>query len=69
MSKDKTRISGREALMDIEGWKLVAYSRTDGKEMWSIPLTAEPLQNGLAIAADGSVLVTLRDGTVLAVGK
>jgi hypothetical protein len=35
--------------------------------MWSVPLPSEPLFNGLAIAADGTVIVTLRDGSVMGV--
>lgn len=49
------------------GWKLVAFDRVTGKERWSVALPAEPIFNGLAPAADGTVIVTLRDGSVVAV--
>lgn len=49
----------------FKGWKLAAFSR-DGKEtLWEVDLPEEPLYNGIAIARDGSVLVTLRDGSIV----
>ncbi len=50
-----------------EGWRLSAFVRDGGEEMWGIELPSEPLPNGLAIAADGSIIVALRDGTLLCV--
>jgi hypothetical protein len=51
----------------FERWKLVAFDRVTGEERWSVDLPGEPVFNGLAPAADGSWVVVLRDGTLLAV--
>jgi outer membrane protein assembly factor BamB len=53
--------------MDVSGWRLSTYDRANGTEMWSVPLPAEPLYNGIAIASDGTVIATLRDGRIVAV--
>ncbi len=50
-------------------WKLCAFDRTSGKELWSAELPGEPIFNGIAPAADGSWVLTLRDGSLLAVGS
>lgn len=49
---------------EMTGWKLSAFNRADGKEIWSTPLPGEPVYNGLAPAADGSWVLTLRDGNL-----
>jgi outer membrane protein assembly factor BamB len=49
-------------------WNLVAR-RPGGPELWSLPLPDEPVRWGLAVAADGRVVVTLRSGQVLCCGK
>jgi hypothetical protein len=51
----------------FERWKLVAFDRVTGEERWSVDLPGEPVFNGLAPATDGSWVVVLRDGTLLAV--
>ncbi len=56
-------------LIQYEGWALTAFERGGGKELWSVGLPSEPLYNGIAIAADGSVIVTLRDGSLICVGE
>jgi hypothetical protein len=48
-------------------WNVVAYAREDGEKMWEIDLPSVPLHDGLAIAADGRVVVALRDGSVLCI--
>ncbi|MFP4380300.1 MAG: PQQ-binding-like beta-propeller repeat protein [Candidatus Sumerlaeia bacterium] len=53
------------ARIQFEGWKISAFGRKDGAEKWSIALSSEPLQNGIAIAADGTVIVAFRDGSVV----
>jgi outer membrane protein assembly factor BamB len=53
----------------VEGWDLRALDRETGEELWTLALPAEPLTSGTAIARDGTILVTLRDGTVVAVGE
>ncbi len=59
--------TARAPMMEYEGWKLSVLDRDSGKELWSVPLPSEPLFNGLAIAGDGTVVVTLRDGSVMGV--
>ncbi len=50
-------------------WSVTAFSR-DGKEtLWTVELPSEPLFNGLAVARDGSVLVILRDGSIVCIGN
>ena len=48
---------------------LVAYGRGDGKVLWEATLPGEPLMDGLSIARDGTVLVRLLDGALVAVGS
>ena len=57
----------RKPFFRYDGWKLSALERESGKVIWSVGLPSEPLYNGLAVAADGSVLVTLRDGRLVCV--
>jgi outer membrane protein assembly factor BamB len=68
-SWDKERMTARAALMTVEGWQLAARDRKDGAVLWSVPLPDEPLFNGLAVAPDGTVVVTLRDGSLVCVAK
>jgi outer membrane protein assembly factor BamB len=48
---------------------LSAYSRADGRELWQVDLPSAPVYNGLAVSADGRVVVALQDGTILCVGE
>jgi hypothetical protein len=65
----RTLKDARSPNLPFKGWKLTAFSR-DGKEtLWEVDLPQEPLFSGLAIARDGSVLVTLRDGSIVCVRK
>ena len=50
---------------ELAGWKMAAYNRTDGKLLWSVDLPGEPLLNGLAPSADGSWVLTMRDGSLV----
>jgi len=59
--------TSRQPMIDYGGWKVTAFTRDDGREMWSVDLPSEPLFNGIAVAADGTVIVSLRDGTVAGV--
>jgi outer membrane protein assembly factor BamB len=52
---------------DWEHWRVAAYARADGASLWSVRLPEGPTNSGLAIAADGRVVVTLCDGSVLAI--
>ena len=50
-------------------WKLVAQ-RLDGAErLWEQPLPAQPLRWGVAVDAQGRIIVVLRNATVLCFGK
>ncbi len=51
----------------FKGWKLLALKRQDGSELWSVDLPGEPVFNGIA-AAEGKIILTLRDGTLAAGG-
>jgi hypothetical protein len=53
----------------VDGWQLSAVARETGEELWHVPLPSEPLLNGIAVARNGSVIVTLRDGRVLCAGE
>jgi outer membrane protein assembly factor BamB len=48
------------------GW-LTALDRKTGKPRWNVELPCEPIFNGLAAAADGRWVLTLRDGSVAVV--
>ena len=48
-------------------WKLVARSR-DGGELWREPLTAQPVRWGIAVDAEGRIIITLTDGRILCLG-
>lgn len=60
-------LADRDSLMNYARWELTALARDEARTLWSVELPSEPLFNGIAVAADGTVLVTLRDGSVLAV--
>ncbi len=62
-------LSKRSPLVRYEGWALTAFERDSGKELWSVDLPSEPLYNGIGIAADGSIIITLRDGSLVCVGE
>ena len=49
-------------------WSLAARA-TDGAEMWSQPLPAEPVRWGLCVDRTGRVVAALRDGRVVCYGK
>jgi hypothetical protein len=53
----------------FEKWKLVAFDRATGKARWSVDLPGEPVFNGLAPSADDCWVLTLRDGSIVAVGQ
>jgi outer membrane protein assembly factor BamB len=67
-------LSKNAALVATASWdikqkqaKLIALNRADGKKMWEVSLPAQPVHNGLAVAADGSVVLTLIDGQTICV--
>jgi outer membrane protein assembly factor BamB len=49
--------------------RLVAHDRADGGDLWALELPDAPVHSGLAIAADGRIVVALRDGRVLCVAN
>ncbi len=51
----------------FNGWKLQALDRVTGKLIWNVELPCEPVLNGIAPAADGSWVATLRDGSIAVV--
>ncbi len=53
--------------VEFQGWKLTAFSRDAGEPLWSLDLPGEPVFNGLAPAAGGSWLLSLKDGSLLAI--
>jgi hypothetical protein len=64
---NRTLEDARSPNLRFKGWKLTAFSR-DGKEtLWEVELPKEPLFNGIAVARSGTVIVTLRDGALVAV--
>jgi hypothetical protein len=48
-------------------WKLTAIDRATGRPRWNIELPCEPIFNGLAPAAEGRWVLTLRDGSMAVV--
>jgi hypothetical protein len=54
---------------DGQHWSVAAYARADGKRLWLAKPTMAPVNGGLAIAADGTVVVALIDGSVLGIGS
>ncbi|MBM4041825.1 MAG: hypothetical protein FJ290_25285, partial [Planctomycetes bacterium] len=51
-----------------EFWALVAI-KPDGAELWAHPLPGEPVRWGIALDAKGRIVVALRTGQVLCLGK
>jgi hypothetical protein len=49
-------------------WALSAYARSDGHQLWRVPLPGEPAYNGIAISRGGDAIVSLLDGRVVCVG-
>jgi hypothetical protein len=49
-------------------WTLTALDRATGATQWSVKLPGEPVNGGIAPAADGAFVVALRDGSLACVG-
>jgi hypothetical protein len=49
--------------------RLVAYERSDGKPLWQVSLPSRPVLDGLAVAHDGTVILTCRNGGILCLGE
>ncbi len=59
----------RRERLEFKKWSVIACERETGKIIWEHELPEEPMLNGLCIDRDGRVIVTLRDGSVTAVGS
>ncbi len=73
-----TASNGKVSLVARKGdaaefWALVATkpdaTKPDGVELWAHPLPAEPVRWGIALDAKGRIVVALRSGQVLCLGK
>jgi hypothetical protein len=49
---------------ELENWQLGALSRSNGQIVWTIDLPCRPAWNGLSFARDGSILLSLWDGSI-----
>ena len=54
---------------DAPQWSLIARRIADGSPLWSAPLPAEPVRWGVAVDAQGAIVLVLRNGTALCLGK
>jgi len=50
-------------------WTLAAHDRATGAETWSVPLPGRPVADGLCIARDGRLLISLADGSLICYGQ
>ena len=68
-------LSGNAALLVYsEHWnrhppRLAAFARADGRLMWEIDLPGLPVHSGIAVAAGGRIVLSMRDGSVLTIGE
>ena len=53
---------------ELENWQLSALRRNSGQTVWTIDLPCRPAWDGLSIAGDGSVLLSLSDGSIACFG-
>jgi outer membrane protein assembly factor BamB len=73
MSPVASALTANAALVLVENersaqYGLSAFSRTDGKTMWDVNLPAAPVDDGLAVASDGTCVVALKNGSIVRVG-
>ena len=47
--------------------QVTAFGRAGGGKLWRLDLSSPPVHDGLAVAADGRIVVCLRDGSVLCI--
>jgi hypothetical protein len=50
-------------------WNVYVISRDNGATLWSAQLPCEPVQSGVAVSANGDIIVALRSGAVLCYGS
>ena len=48
---------------------LTAHRIPDGEKLWDQPLPAEPIRWGVAVSAEGRILIALRGGRILCYGQ
>jgi hypothetical protein len=53
---------------ELKNWQLSALDRNSGETVWVIDLPCRPAWNGLSIAGDGSILLSLWDGSIVCFG-
>jgi outer membrane protein assembly factor BamB len=49
---------------ELENWQVSALRRNSGQTVWTIDFPCRPAWNGLSIAGDGSILLSLSDGGI-----
>ena len=59
----------RHPAMADRSWSVAALDRNDGRPLWEEKLPGEPILNGLCLDRNGSVIVTLTDGSVISLGS
>ena len=68
LSAGAVLVTGREAATadrNTDSHVLAALDRTDGRQLWSLPLPGAPARWGMAVDSLGRILVTLDDGRVV----
>jgi hypothetical protein len=53
---------------ELENWQLSALSRSSGQIAWTIDLPCRPAWKGLSVAGDGSMWLSLCDGSIACFG-
>ncbi|MGQ9730082.1 MAG: outer membrane protein assembly factor BamB family protein [Candidatus Zipacnadales bacterium] len=51
-----------------EVWKLVAYDKRNGAELWNLPLPSAPVRWGIAVDGAGRIVLSLSGGQVMCLG-
>jgi hypothetical protein len=54
---------------DGDGWKLFVWERSTGKALSAVSLPAQPVMKALCLDRHGRILVSLRDGSLVALGR
>ena len=62
------KLKGGDHVMPTK-WFVAALDRDTGKQIWQQPLTSKPVDDGMCIAHNGSVIVQLLDGGVICLGQ
>jgi len=60
---------GKDALVIADASRVTALALESGDELWSQKLPASPVPWGMAVDADGRVILSLVDGRVVCIGK